>query len=32
MKNPEKFPWKNHLPEHLPKEGLWEELLAKKSS
>lgn len=31
MKNPEKFPWKNHLPEHLPKEGLWEELLAKKS-
>jgi hypothetical protein len=31
MKNPEKFPWKNHLPEHLPKENLWEKILAKKS-
>ena len=31
MKTPNKFQWKNHLPEHMPKESLWEELLAKKS-
>ena len=31
MKNPEKFPWKNHLPEHLPKENLWENVLNKKT-
>ena len=31
MKKPEKFLWKNHLPEHLPKEDLWEKVLNKKS-
>lgn len=31
MKNPEKSPWKTQLPEHLPKESLWVELVTKKS-
>lgn len=31
MNTRNKFQWKKHLPEYLPKEGLWEELLAKKS-
>lgn len=31
MKKPEKSLWKKHLPEHLPKEDLWEKVLNKKS-
>jgi hypothetical protein len=31
MKKPEKFLWKKHLPEHLPKEDLWEKVLTEKS-
>lgn len=31
MKNQKKYPWKNHLPEHLPNETLWENMSAKKS-
>lgn len=31
MKKPEKSPWRTQLPEHLPKESLWVELVTKKS-
>lgn len=31
MNTRNKFQWKKHLPEYLPKENLWEKILAKKS-